>query len=132
MGVGTPRDLVEGVRRGVDMFDCVMPTRNGRNAMAFTDEGHLKLRNAIHERDSRPLQADLDHEYAHLSRAYIRHLFKAGEMLGPILLSLHNLAYYQRLMCQMRDAIANDAFMEFYQQRMAGWDQPTSKTNSLG
>ena len=121
MGVGRPEDLLEGVRRGVDMFDCVMPTRNGRNAMAFTDTGFLKLRNAVHERDPRPLQADVKTEYSHLSRSYIRHLFKANEMMGPILLSLHNLAYYQRLMTQARQAIANDGFMDFYQERMSGW-----------
>ena len=121
MGVGRPQDLVEAVRRGVDMFDCVMPTRNGRNAMAFTDDGHLKMRNACHERDPRPLQSDIETEYSHLSRSYIRHLFKAGEMMGPILLSLHNLAYYQRVMKQAREAIANDSFMDFYEQRMSGW-----------
>ncbi|MDG1874083.1 MAG: tRNA guanosine(34) transglycosylase Tgt [Mariniblastus sp.] len=121
MGVGRPQDLLEAVRRGVDMFDCVMPTRNGRNAMAFTDKGHLKLRNAVHERDPRPLQAEVKTKYSHLSRAYIRHLFKAGEMMGPILLSLHNLAYYQRLMRQAREAIANDAFMDYFRERMAGW-----------
>lgn len=122
MGVGRPEDLIEGIRRGVDMFDCVMPTRNGRNAMAFTDDGHLKLRNAVHERDPRPIQADVETDYSHLSRAYLRHLFKAGEMMGPILLSLHNLAYYQRLMTQAREAIANDCFLDFYEQRMAGWN----------
>jgi queuine tRNA-ribosyltransferase len=89
--------------------------------MAFTDKGHLKLRNAVHQRDPRPLQAEVKTDYSHLSRAYIRHLFKAGEMMGPILLSLHNLAYYQRLMCQAREAIANDAFMDYYQERMGGW-----------
>ena len=131
MGVGRPEDLVEGIRRGVDMFDCVMPTRNGRNAMAFTDEGHLKLRNAVHERDSRPIQAEVTTEYSHLSRAYIRHLFKAGEMMGPILLSLHNLAYYQRLMKQAREAISSDCFMEFYRERMSGWSkQPIVDTKS--
>jgi len=121
MGVGRPEDLVEAVRRGVDMFDCVMPTRNGRNAMAFTDKGHLKLRNAVHERDPRPIQEDVKTEYSHLSRSYIRHLFKSNEMMGPILTSLHNLAYYQRVMRQAREAIANDAFLDFYQERMAGW-----------
>lgn len=125
MGVGTPEDLLEGIRRGVDMFDCVMPTRNGRNAMAFTDQGKLKLRNAAHERDPRPLQANMETEYAHLSRAYIRHLFKSGEMLGPILLSLHNLAYYQRLMTQARQAISNDCFLDFYRERMLGWECQT-------
>jgi len=126
MGVGTPIDLIEGVRRGVDMFDCVMPTRNGRNATAFTDSGKLKMRNACHERDPRPLQANLDTEYAHLSRGYIRHLFKANEMMGPILLSLHNLAYYQRLMRQAREAIAADCFMDFYRERMTGWSDEST------
>ena len=125
MGVGTPEDLIEGVKRGVDMFDCVMPTRNGRNAMAFTDQGKVKIRNAIHERDPRPLQADIETPYSHLSRAYLRHLFKAKEMLGPILLSLHNLAYYQQLMQKAREAIANDCFLDFYQKHMSGW-HPTS------
>jgi queuine tRNA-ribosyltransferase len=125
MGVGTPEDLIEGVKRGVDMFDCVMPTRNGRNAMAFTDQGKVKIRNAIHEKDPRPLQADIETPYSHLSRAYLRHLFKAKEMLGPILLSLHNLAYYQQLMQKAREAIANDCFLDFHQQHMSGW-HPTS------
>ncbi len=123
MGVGTPVDLLEAIRRGVDMFDCVMPTRNGRNAMAFTDEGHLKLRNRVHQLDSRPLQADINTRFSSLSRAYIRHLFMAKEMLGPILLSIHNLAYYQRLMRQAREAIAADSFLEFYRLRMQGWDK---------
>ncbi len=121
MGVGTPIDLLEGVRRGVDMFDCVMPTRNGRNAMAFTDSGHLKMRNQVHARDRRPIQADVETEFSHLSRAYIRHLFMANEMLGPMILSLHNVAYYQRLMRQAREAIANDCFVEFYEERRRGW-----------
>jgi queuine tRNA-ribosyltransferase len=121
MGVGTPIDLLEGVRRGVDMFDCVMPTRNGRNAMAFTDDGHLKMRNLVHERDSRPIQSDVETEFSHLSRSYVRHLFKAGEMLGPIILSLHNLAYYQRLMRQAREAIEADCYLDFYEMRKSGW-----------
>ncbi len=121
MGVGTPTDLLEGILRGVDMFDCVMPTRNGRNAMAFTDQGHLKMRNLVHQTDPRPIQADVETEFSQLSRAYLRHLFAAGEMLGPIVLSLHNLAYYQRLMRQAREAIASDRFLDFYQQRKTGW-----------
>ncbi len=121
MGVGTPEDLLEAIRRGVDMFDCVMPTRNGRNATAFTDQGKLKLKNKCHQRDPRPLQADMDGPYAKLSRAYYRHLFKADEMLGPILLSLHNLAYYQRLMQKVRSAIAADCFMDFHEEMFAGW-----------
>jgi queuine tRNA-ribosyltransferase len=121
MGVGTPRDLLEGVLRGIDMFDCVMPTRNGRNACAFTDSGQLKLRNSCYREDPRPVQADVVTPHSHLSRAYLRHLFIAGEMLGPILLSLHNVAYYQRLMRQAREAIAADCFLDFYRQRLAGW-----------
>lgn len=121
MGVGTPQDLLESIRRGVDMFDCVMPTRNGRNATAFTDEGKMKLKNRCHQQDPRPLMEGIETSYSHLSRAYLRHLFSVREMLGPILLSLHNLAYYQRLMRQAREAIAADAFMEFYNERMKGW-----------
>jgi queuine tRNA-ribosyltransferase len=121
MGVGRPEDLLESVMRGIDMFDCVMPTRNGRNAWAFTDEGSLKLRNSRFRTDPEPVQADVLSPWSHLSRAYLRHLFLAGEMLGPTLLSLHNLAYYQRLMRQAREAIANDCFMEFYSERFAGW-----------
>ena len=121
MGVGRPQDLLEGVKRGIDMFDCVMPTRNGRNAMGFTDNGHVKMRNKVHQTDPRPIQADVPSPYAHLSRSYIRHLFMSGEMLGPILLSLHNIAYYQRLMAQAREAIANDQFTQFFAERFAGW-----------
>jgi queuine tRNA-ribosyltransferase len=121
MGVGTPIDLLEGILRGVDMFDCVMPTRNGRNAMAFTDHGHLKLRNQVHARDPRPLQPEVETEFSHLSRAYIRHLFMAHEMLGPIILSLHNIAYYQRLMRQAQEAIANDCYLDFLEERKQGW-----------
>ena len=121
MGVGTPVDLLESVRRGVDMFDCVMPTRNGRNATAFTDSGKVKMRNRCHERDASPLMEGIDTPYSNLSRAYLRHLFMAKEMLGPILLSLHNIAYYQRLMAEAREAIAADCFVDFYQTRMAGW-----------
>ncbi|MDO4585886.1 MAG: tRNA guanosine(34) transglycosylase Tgt [Planctomycetia bacterium] len=122
MGVGRPEDLLEGVRRGVDMFDCVMPTRNGRNAMAFTDQGPMKLRNAQYERDSRPLEENCSCPACQRSRAYLRHLFMTGEMLGPILLTLHNITYYQRLMQRTREAIENDAFLEFYQDCFACWN----------
>lgn len=126
MGVGRPQDLLEGIGRGIDMFDCVMPTRNGRNASAFTDGGELNLRNACHRYDPQPVQADVVTDWSHLSRAYLRHLFVAGEMLGPILLSLHNVAYFMRLMRQAREAIANDSFLDFYRDRMAGWSAPPS------
>ena len=98
-----------------------MPTRNGRNACAFTDSGQVKIRNSVHRDDPNPIQAGVITEFSHLSRAYLRHLFMAGEMLGPILLSLHNVAYYQRMMRQVREAIAADCFMDFYWERMAGW-----------
>ena len=122
MGVGRPQDLLEGIRRGVDMFDCVMPTRNGRNALAFSDEGQLRLRNKIHEHDSRPLDKNCPCVACQRSRGYLRHLFMAGEMLGPILLSIHNLTYYQSLMRQSREAIRTDSFEEFLTAKMAGWE----------
>ncbi len=121
MGVGRPEDLLEGIRRGVDLFDCVMPTRNGRNALAFTDQGTVRLRNAKYQRDSTPLDPRSVPQVAGLSRAYFRHLFMAKEMLGPILLSLHNVAYYQRLMREARSAIEEDRFEAYYEQKMAGW-----------
>jgi queuine tRNA-ribosyltransferase len=121
MGVGTPRDLLEAIRRGIDMFDCVLPTRNGRNAMAFTDAGPLRLRNKIHERDERPLDANCPCLACRHSRAYLRHLFLADEMLGPILLTHHNLVYYQRLMADARRAIEEDRFEEFFGTRVQGW-----------
>ncbi len=122
MGVGRPEDLLEGVRRGVDMFDCVMPTRNGRNAMAFTSRGNIKIRNLKHARDESPLddQCPCPACTQH-SRAYLRHLFQAEEMLGPMLLSLHNLTYYQTLMSGIRTAIEAGRFMEFYRERMTAW-----------
>ena len=121
MGVGRPEDLLNAVGRGVDMFDCVMPTRNGRNASAFTDSGSIKLRNKQYERESAPLDMGWKSPVGHLSRAYFRHLFMANEMLGPILLSLHNLAYYQKLMKEAREAILADRFLELYTSRMQGW-----------
>lgn len=91
--------------------------------MAFTDDGNVKIRNQIHARDPRPIQPEIETEFSHLSRSYIRHLFMANEMLGPTILSLHNLTYYQRLMRQAREAIANDCFLEFYHRRIGGWNQ---------
>jgi queuine tRNA-ribosyltransferase len=121
MGVGRPEDLLEAVHRGVDLFDCVMPTRNGRNAMAFTDHGNLRLRNAKYERDERPLQIGCSCAACRRSRAYIRHLFMAGEMLGPILLSIHNLTYYQQLLADARAAIEGDRFEQFRLEKLRGW-----------
>jgi queuine tRNA-ribosyltransferase len=121
MGVGTPQDLLNAIRRGIDLFDCVLPTRNGRNAMAFTDAGPLRLRNKIHERDEQPLEPHCPCLACRHSRAYLRHLFMADEMLGPMLLTHHNLTYYQRLLADARQAIEQDRFVEFYEARLAGW-----------
>jgi len=123
MGVGRPIDLVEGIARGVDMFDCVMPTRNGRNALAFTADGPLRMRNQCHAEDPRPIEEDCPCIACRHSRAYIRHLFQADEMLGPTLLSIHNLTFYQRLMSQAREAIEQGRFGAFFEQqrrRLAG------------
>lgn len=106
MGVGTARDILEAVKTGVDLFDCVMPTRNGRNSQAFTATGTLRMRNERHRLDDAPLEAGCDCETcARFSRGYIRHLFNAGEMLGPTLTSIHNLRFYQRLMHRIRELI---------------------------
>ncbi len=121
MGVGTPLDLLEGIARGIDMFDCVLPTRNARNALAYTDEGPLRLRNAVHQRDPQPLQAGCPCPACRHSRGYLRHLFLAGEMLGPILVSAHNLTYYQRLLAAAREAIEQDRYVEYWHEKRAGW-----------
>ena len=118
MGVGRPEDLLEAIKRGVDLFDCVMPTRNGRNAMAFTDNGPLRLRNAKYERDPRPPEETCPCPACRRSRGYLRHLFIAREMLGPVLLTIHNITYYQRLMSRAREAIEQGRFLEFYKVRM--------------
>jgi queuine tRNA-ribosyltransferase len=95
------------------MFDCVMPTRNGRNAQAFTDAGPIRLRNAQYQRDDRPLDETCPCPACQRSRGYLRHLFMVNEMLGPILLTIHNLTYYQRLVARAREAIEADQFREF-------------------
>ncbi|WP_020468285.1 tRNA guanosine(34) transglycosylase Tgt [Zavarzinella formosa] len=126
MGVGRPEDLLAGVAAGIDMFDCVMPTRNGRNSFAFTGEGTLRMRNSCHRRDSRPLESDCPcYTCVHFSRAYLHHLFHSKEMLGPTLLSLHNLAYYLRLMASARSAIENRTFAAFHRDCLARWKRPT-------
>ena len=122
MGVGTPDDLLEAVARGVDMFDCVMPTRNGRHGMAFTRHGPINLANARHAADPRPLDEQSSHPAARdYSRAYLHHLVKAKEMLGAVLLSTVNLAYYQELMRGMRGAIAARRFATFQRAAKEGW-----------
>jgi queuine tRNA-ribosyltransferase len=114
MGVGRPVDLLNAIASGIDLFDCVLPTRNGRNASAFTADGPLRLRNAKHQRDSGPLESGCDcYTCRTFSRAYLHHLFAASEMLGPTLLSLHNLAFYMRLMGEARAAIRDGRFEEY-------------------
>jgi len=109
MGVGTPADIIAAVRAGVDMFDCVLPTRNGRNAFAFTENGPVRLRNSAHINDSEPIEPGCDcYCCTNFSRAALRHFFNSGEMLGPILVSLHNLRFYHRLMAKIRQAIETD------------------------
>lgn len=122
MGVGTPEDLVEAVRRGIDMFDCVMPTRNARNGYLFTSTGMLRIRNSQFEKDTRPVDEQCScYTCRNYSRAYLRHLDKTGEILGLRLNTIHNLFYYQDLMREMRDAISNNALdtfvLEFYARR---------------
>jgi queuine tRNA-ribosyltransferase len=123
MGVGRPQDLLEAVARGIDMFDCVMPTRNGRNALAFTGRGPVRVRNQKFQRDQRPLEEHCPCPACRHSLGYLRHLFMAGEMLGPTLLSIHNLTYYQRLLADARQSIEADRFDEFRAERRAGWNQ---------
>jgi queuine tRNA-ribosyltransferase len=117
MGVGTPEDLVEGVAQGVDMFDCVMPTRNARNGHMFTRFGDVKIRNARHRQDQQPLDSTCScHTCATFSRAYLHHLERCGEMLGPMLASIHNLHYYVNLMAEVRSALEAGTFDAFRQQ----------------
>ncbi|MEN3112683.1 tRNA guanosine(34) transglycosylase Tgt [Uliginosibacterium paludis] len=119
MGVGTPEDLVYGVSQGVDMFDCVMPTRNARNGWLFTRWGDLKIRNAKHKQDTRPIDEHCScYTCRHFSRAYLHHLDRAQEMLGPRLMTIHNLHYYQDLMRDIRAAIDAGEYATF-QQRFA-------------
>jgi queuine tRNA-ribosyltransferase len=122
MGVGTPEDIVEAVARGIDMFDCVLPTRNGRHGLAFTRFGPINLKNARHAADPRPLdEASVCPAARDYSRAYLHHLVKANEMLGAILLTTVNLAYYQELMRGMRAAIEAGQFDRYRQETKEGW-----------
>jgi queuine tRNA-ribosyltransferase len=114
MGVGKPEDLVEAVRRGIDMFDCVMPTRNARNGHLFITTGVIKIRNAVHKTDTGPLDPECDcHTCQNFSRAYLHHLDKCNEILGARLNTIHNLRYYQRVMEGLRNAIAENKLDEF-------------------
>lgn len=124
MGVGKPSDLVGAVHRGIDMFDCVLPTRSGRNAQAWTWRGPVNMRNARHAEDTRPVDEAVNSLARPYSRAYLHHLFKAGEMLGPMLLTAHNIQFYQDLMAAMRAAIArerlDDFVAEFHENQARG------------
>ncbi|MAF82702.1 MAG: tRNA guanosine(34) transglycosylase Tgt [Gammaproteobacteria bacterium] len=121
MGVGTPADIIKAVARGIDMFDCVMPTRNARNGHLFTDQGVVRIRNARYREDSRPLQEGCEcYTCQHYSRAYLKHLDRCGEILGARLNTIHNLHYYQSLMAAIRDAIEVDRFAEFARDWFGG------------
>ncbi len=122
MGVGTPDDILKSVARGIDMFDCVMPTRSGRHGLAFTRRGKVNLRNARHADDPRPLDEESDCPAARdYSRAYLHHLVRSGEALGAMLLTWNNLAYYQRLMADIRAAIEAGRFAESAAAISEGW-----------
>ena len=114
MGVGTPEDLIEGIDRGVDMFDCVMPTRNARNGTLFTSFGRLNIRNAKFKEDEKPLDEEcVCYTCQNYSRAYLNHLYKSGEMSYFRLASIHNLHYYLNLMREARKSILNDNWVQF-------------------
>jgi queuine tRNA-ribosyltransferase len=122
MGVGTPDDILKSVARGIDMFDCVMPTRAGRHGLAYTRRGKINLKNARHAEDIRPLdelsECPATRDY---SRAYLHHLVRAGEALGGMLLTWNNLAYYQHLMAGIRAAIAEGRYQDFMAETQEEW-----------
>jgi queuine tRNA-ribosyltransferase len=123
MGVGTPDDILEAVGRGIDMFDCVLPTRAGRHGLAYTRFGKINLRNARHAGDPRPLDPESACAAARdYSRAYLHHLVRSGELLGAMLLTWNNLAYYQKLMAGLREAIAGGRYAEFRTSVKEGWE----------
>jgi len=131
MGVGTPADIVQAVARGIDMFDCVMPTRNARNGHLFTSAGVVKIRNAAHQADTRPLDPACDcYTCRHFSRSYLRHLDRCNEILGARLNSIHNLRYYLRLMGRIRDAIEQGEFARFAADFLAGPEGGITPTGS--
>jgi queuine tRNA-ribosyltransferase len=124
MGVGTPDDILEAVSCGIDMFDCVMPTRAGRHGLAYTRFGRINLRNAKHADDPAPLDPESSCPAARdYSRAYLHHLVKSGEILGMMLLTWNNLAYYQELMAALRQAIGAGRLSHFCEQAKAGWSE---------
>jgi queuine tRNA-ribosyltransferase len=131
MGVGRPRDIIEAVRCGVDMFDCVMPTRHARNAHLFTRDGVVNIRNAAHQKDTGPIEEGCEcYTCRHYSRSYLRHLDRCGEILGAQLNTMHNLFFYQRLMAEIRAAIAAGTF-ERYAADYCAREQP-ARGEALG
>lgn len=130
MGVGTPANILEGVERGIDFFDCVYPSRNGRHGHVYTNHGHLNLFNAQYELDERPIDEECQCPVCrHFSRAYIRHLLKAKEMLGMRLCVMHNLYYYNHLMEEIRDALDEGRFAEYKKMRLEGFaEHPVHNT----
>ena len=120
MGVGQPEDIMAAVAAGIDMFDCVLPTRCGRNSLVYTFAGQVRLRNARHATDERPLEEGCPCVACRHERRYLRHLFLAGEMLGPVLASIHNLTFYQRLVARLREAILAGRFAGVAREILAG------------
>jgi queuine tRNA-ribosyltransferase len=131
MGVGMPADIIAAVMAGVDMFDCVLPTRNGRNAYAFTMNGPLRMRNNEHINDAGPIERDCDcYACGNFSRSAIRHFFNVGEMMGPILATIHNLRFYQRLMSEIRQRIEKGEMAQWGNEqlgRMSAWNGQTEE-----
>jgi queuine tRNA-ribosyltransferase len=131
MGAGTPADIIAAVAAGIDMFDCVLPTRNGRNAYAFTENGPIRLRNSVHLTDTKPVEIDCDCYCCRcFSRAAIRHFFNVNEMLGPILLSIHNIRFYHRLLARITEKINKNEFtgwaaekIKYYRQKFENNEQ---------
>lgn len=123
MGVGTPADLLHGVAHGIDLFDCVLPTRNARNGHLFTSAGVVKIKNAAHRADERPIDERCDcYACANFSRAYVHHLHRCGEMLAGVLMTIHNLRYYHALMAQLRGAIEAGTMAHFARTVAGGWE----------
>lgn len=131
MGVGKPEDILAGIARGIDLFDCVLPTRNGRNAQALTWAGPLRLRNAVHKRSEQPLDPECRcYTCRRFTRAYLNHLFHAEEMLGPTLISLHNVAFYLELVARARQAIQEKRFSAFLSENLVRWQSSTYNQQS--
>jgi queuine tRNA-ribosyltransferase len=133
MGVGTPTDIVQAVARGIDMFDCVMPTRNARNGHLFTTQGVVKVRNAGHQADTSPLDPNCScYTCRNYSRAYLRHLDRCNEILGARLNTIHNLHYYLTLMARIRAALESGQFAAFRQQFLAGPEARPASSSAPG